>query len=188
MLLTGCGGPAERPSGARATDPAELPPKITMFYASPPQVAARESTLLCYGVEQAASVALDPPVASIAPAVSRCLKILPAKSTEYRLTAKSKDGTSVSQSVQVTVGGARAKILDVRVSALEVSKGSAISICWRAADAISAELHPLPAMDPAANPNQNCMADRPEATKLYILKVKGASGDEDREEIRIKVR
>lgn len=188
MLLTGCGGPAERPSGAPVVNPADLPPKITMFYASPPQVAARESTLLCYGVEQAASVALDPPVASIAPAVSRCLKILPTRSTEYRLTAKSRDGRSTSQSVRVTVGGARAKILDVRVSALEVSKGSAISICWKAADAVSAELQPLPPIDPATDPNQHCMADRPTATKSYILKVKGASGDEDREEIRIKVR
>ncbi|MBX9599361.1 MAG: hypothetical protein K2X35_00095 [Bryobacteraceae bacterium] len=159
-----------------------------MFYASPPQIAARESTLLCYGVEQAASVAMEPAVGSIAPAVSRCLQISPTRSTEYRLTAKSRDGRSVSQSVRVTVGGARARILDVRVSALEVSKGSAISICWKAEEAVSAEVHPLPALDPAANPNRNCVADRPAATKVYVLKVKGASGDEDREEIRIRVR
>jgi hypothetical protein len=77
--------------------------RILNFYASPPAVARGEKGLLCYGVVNAKSVRIEPEVERLAPAISRCFEIAPAKDTEYTLTAADGAGKSVSQSVLVRV-------------------------------------------------------------------------------------
>jgi len=66
--------------------------KIVHFYASPATLRPWEKGLLCYGVLNAAKVALEPRVEEIKPALNRCLEIAPGQTTRYRLTAESKDG------------------------------------------------------------------------------------------------
>ena len=76
--------------------------KITTFYSSP-VIHAGEQTLLCYGVVNAKSVRIEPEVEKLAPSLSRCFNIAPAKTTEYKLTAEDAQGHSVSQSIVVKV-------------------------------------------------------------------------------------
>jgi hypothetical protein len=105
--------------------------RITQFYASPPEAARGEKTLLCYGVENAKAVWLSPPRRELSTALSRCVDVEPTATTTYTLTAEG-DGGTATQDVTVTIGPAKptaAKIIEVRVTALEIKRGEAASIC-----------------------------------------------------------
>jgi hypothetical protein len=76
--------------------------KINQLYA-PASLAKGQTGKLCYGVVNAKTVTLDPPVDEMWPALTRCIEITPKKTTEYTLTAKDASGHSVQQSVVVQV-------------------------------------------------------------------------------------
>jgi hypothetical protein len=77
--------------------------KVLMFYANPPLVRKGERGLLCYGVSNAKTVMIEPPVDGVGPALSRCVEVRPTRDTEYTLTAKDDKGREVSQTVPVKV-------------------------------------------------------------------------------------
>lgn len=82
--------------------------KILGFYASPAVIRGGEKALLCYGVNNAATVAIDPPVGEIAPSLSRCMEVRPSSTTTYNFTASDAHGRQLSQSVQLRVIHSRA--------------------------------------------------------------------------------
>ncbi len=47
-----------------------------------------DHTQLCYGVENAKTVKLDPPVASLKPTYRNCIEIAPTRTTTYTITAE----------------------------------------------------------------------------------------------------
>ena len=77
--------------------------KILQFYTRAREIAPGEKALVCYGVVNAASVRLDPPVELVWPAVSRCFEVAPVRKTKYTLTAEGTDQTSVSASLEIAV-------------------------------------------------------------------------------------
>jgi hypothetical protein len=77
--------------------------KILQFYASSREIAAGGKATLCYGVVNATTVRLDPPVEKVWPALSRCFEVTPAKSTRYTLTAEGAKQTTVSDSIDIAV-------------------------------------------------------------------------------------
>jgi hypothetical protein len=77
--------------------------KILQFYAREREIAPGEKALVCYGVVNAVTVRLDPPVEKVWPAVSRCFRVTPAQSTRYILTAKGRAHETVSQSIEIVV-------------------------------------------------------------------------------------
>ncbi len=77
--------------------------RILNFYASAGAPAAGEPALLCYGVINASSVRMDPPVAGVYPTLSKCVEVRPEKDTRYMLTAKDAAGHSVSASLVLPV-------------------------------------------------------------------------------------
>jgi hypothetical protein len=76
---------------------------ILSFYATPGMIRRGESIQLCYGVSNAKTVALDPPVAEMWPSVSRCINLSPAKTTTYTLTAIDAHGAKKNISLEVKV-------------------------------------------------------------------------------------
>jgi hypothetical protein len=72
--------------------------KINSFYASPGILAPGEKADVCYGVSNAKSLKLDPPVADVYPALTHCIQVSPHKDTEYTLTAFDAAGHSVTES------------------------------------------------------------------------------------------
>lgn len=76
---------------------------ILNFYAAPGALRRGDSFQLCYGVSNAASVKLDPPVGSVWPSLSRCLSVTPKKTTTYTLTAADSAGHTKTASLTVTV-------------------------------------------------------------------------------------
>jgi hypothetical protein len=76
---------------------------ILRLYISPPEVRPGETAHLCYGVSQTKSVTLDPPVAPVWPAFSRCIPVTPDKDTTYTLTADDGAGHTKTSSVSIKV-------------------------------------------------------------------------------------
>ena len=78
--------------------------QIMNFYASPGLIHRGDSAELCYGVANAASVAIDPkPAEGIWPSVGRCVSISPKKTTMYTLTIVDAKGQKKTQSLTIEV-------------------------------------------------------------------------------------
>lgn len=179
----GCGGPETPP---KAAPKAVAAVKITQLYSSTPQVARGEKGLVCYGVENAKSVWMSPPRQELSAALSRCVEVTPEATTTYTLTAEGANGQRVTQDLTVTVGAARARILEVKVSALEVGRGAPVSICYRVANAASVRIEPIHFR--AGSRGEGCTVASPRETTTYVLTVAGAGGDQDQERVTVKVR
>ena len=175
-------GSCSRPAPQSAPKEA-APVRITQFYATLPQLARGEKELLCYGVENAKKVWLSPPRRELSAALSRCVDVDPAETTTYTLTAEGDSGTA-SKDVTVTLGAARAKIIEVRVSALDVKIGNPVSICYKVSNAKSVRIEPR--TTPSAT-SPNCGIDNPKRTTTYTVTAIGASGDQDQERVTVKV-
>jgi len=71
--------------------------RIISFYASPGAIRRGEHASLCYGVNGAKQVRLEPPVEDVWPAQTRCFQVAPREETAYTLTAEDGSGHAVSQ-------------------------------------------------------------------------------------------
>ena len=79
--------------------------KILDFYASSPVLRRGERSLVCYGVNAAKSVRIEPPVEDLHPAISHCLQVSPQKTTTYKLSAEDYAGHVVTASLTIQVRG-----------------------------------------------------------------------------------
>jgi hypothetical protein len=77
--------------------------KILSFYAAPGAIRRGASASLCYGVNGAKTVRLEPAVAEVWPALSRCLQVSPRRETEYKLIAEDAAGHTATESVVLKV-------------------------------------------------------------------------------------
>lgn len=77
--------------------------EILTFYATGTAIRPGESAQLCYGVSNAASVRIDPPVESLPPSYSRCLDVSPRKTTTYTLTAVDARGNTKTATAVIRV-------------------------------------------------------------------------------------
>jgi hypothetical protein len=75
--------------------------KIISFYATPGRIQRGDTVDMCYGVSNAKSVKLDPPVANVWPSVDRCMQVSPKKTTTYTFTAD--DGKGNIKTAQLTI-------------------------------------------------------------------------------------
>jgi hypothetical protein len=78
--------------------------RILQFYATQSLIGRGAATSLCYGVEKAASVRLDPELpVTLDPVAFRCFSVQPSETTQFELTAVDRDGREVSKTVSVLV-------------------------------------------------------------------------------------
>jgi type IV pilus biogenesis protein CpaD/CtpE len=186
-MLTGCSSPKNSdpatPSQAAATaDEA----RITQFYATATQVARGEKTLLCYGVENAGSVWLDPGHRELSAALSRCIEVTPTEDTTYVLSAQSPGGKPVTRELKVATGAARVRLVNVNISALEVKAGDLVSVCYTVENARSVTIEPLKHRG-GADP-KGCATDTPRKSTTYTITANGAGGETDSERVTVRVK
>src|SRR5215831_3714315 len=183
MTLTRCGVPEKKAvAPAAATEGA----RITQLYTTSAQVARGERALVCYGVENATSVWMEPPRQELSAALSRCVEIFPTADTTYKVTAEGPDGKAVTRELKVTVGALRAKIVNVNVSALEVKAGELVSVCYTVEHARAVTIEPLGFR--AGNRDKGCATDQPRKSKEYTISAIGADGDKDQERVTVRVK
>jgi hypothetical protein len=77
--------------------------KIIHFYARDAAITEGQSTLICYGVLNAKSVRIDPPVTDAYPALNRCVEVAPEHDTKYILTSEGNDGQTATAEFSLTV-------------------------------------------------------------------------------------
>lgn len=167
------------PSPPRALPgiPAELNTselKIFNFYVPAAAAVRGEQTLLCYGVLNAASVKLTPPLAEISPSLARCVYITLNKTTELTLTATSKDGLEASRSFVLGTTEPRPEFLFVEMSGRETKAGQPHTICYGVKNASSVKLLPVGQILPPIA--KTCMRWYPAAPMSYRLVAESPGG------------
>lgn len=169
-----------------ADSPKPEPVRITQFYATAPQLPRGEKELLCYGVENAKTVWLTPPRQDLTASATRCVEANPTATTTYTLSAQGATGVPITQEVTVTVGPPRAKIIEVKISSLEIKRGDLLSICYLVENAKSVEIQPI--RYKAGSQAKNCTTLHPVHTVEYVVSAIGADGDKDEERVTVKVK
>lgn len=179
-VLAGCA------EAEKSLPKAPLEPKITQLYAPQPSVPVGEAAKICYGVENAKSVWISPPMKELSAALARCIEVEPKAKTTYTLTVEGTEGKRVSQDITIGIGGARAKLVNVNVSAVQVKSGEKVTVCYTAENARSVTIDP-PGFrgGPGA---KGCATHEPTKTTTYVVAVTGADGDRDQEQVTVKVR
>lgn len=161
------------------------PVRITQFYAAPPNPPKGQRTLVCYGVENATEVRLDPPIERLWPANARCFEYVPSKPLKLTITA-ARGSQQVSQSLEIAPGAPAVKLLEVSINKLKFSPGDEVMVCFKAKNASSAEIAWGKAVE--RNPAFGCISDHPLRTTTYTVTVTGAAGDTDSEKVTAQVK
>lgn len=160
--------------------------KILAFYGTAGEIREGDRELVCYGVQNARAVRMEPPIEALTPALTRCFWADPHGNTQYKLMAEGFDGRQVSESFAVRVKPALPSILFFAASHKAIQRGDAVTICYGVAHADSVELKPIGwELPPIA---RNCARFYPKITRDYTLVAHGTEGLTDRQEFAVGVR
>jgi len=190
--FTGC---SPQPAGEPPRqEPAASPPKIIQFYASSGEVPKGESVLICYGVESAKSVRIEPEVAQLSPSINRCFEVTPEKTTTYTLSAVGTEGETVSESFTVKVGGRVASapasqnsmIRFFATSSAEIGPGQTSTLCYGVTNARSVTVEPF--VQPLKLSDRSCFIVRPAETTTYTLTATARDGHKEQAQITVTVK
>jgi hypothetical protein len=197
LLLAGCGQAPPTPrSSTEVPKQTAGPVKILEFYAGSSEVGRGESVKLCYGVENAASVRIEPLAEQLKPGYHRCIDPVPQRTTTYRLIVEGVNGGTLSESVTVNVTAASqtpAVVADasklftmIFASATEVSSGQPATLCYGAPEASSVTVEPpVQELKPS---KKFCFTVSPARTTTYVLTAESKGGRREAERLTIKVR
>lgn len=190
--LCGCSAPqGTAPQGA-APGPVEQP-RILHFYAYPSAIPRGSAAQICYGVENAAEVRIEPHPGSVPAYANRCIEVSPGRKTEYTLTASGRGGRAVSQRLTLEVTAtarpespppgrepaAAPSIVSFTISPASVAPGGAVTLCYETSEASSVQIEP-PVVD-FPLPARGCFGHAPKASTTYRLTVSGPGGSQSRE-------
>ena len=176
-----CSGPARH---AVVRDTPEGP-RITQYYATKARVPRGETALLCYGVENAANVWMEPPRRQLSAALARCVEVTPQTDTAYKLTAEGAEGSTTTRELTIAVGAPAAHIVNVNVNAVELKVGELAILCYQVENARSVTVDPLKFH--AGGAEHGCVSDRPAHSTTYTVTATGAAGDQDQDQERVTV-
>jgi len=165
--------------------------KILQFYARDAVVTEGEKTVLCYGVSNARSARIDPPVEGVGPALSRCVEIRPKRETRYTLIAEGSNGGIASQSVDVRIATDTASL--PRISSFNIVhcvkdyEGKPVfSLSFAAQNAELVSIDP-PVFQPLHQSVSGQFGVKPEKTTTYTLTATGKSGHVARKQLIVDI-
>lgn len=176
--------PVPQPAEQKA---AEAPVKITQFYASKLSLPLGENALLCYGVENAVALRLEPPIEDVKPSWNRCFEIAPLKTTTFTLTAEDRLANKISQAVTVAVTPQHPQFTDTTINAMQVAPLQFVLFCFKAKGAVAVKGKPGYLLHGGV-PNDDCLVDQPKKTTTYQLTIEGADGTKVSKSITVTVR
>lgn len=159
--------------------------KIEQFYARSAEMIDGERNLVCYGVRNARTVRLEPPVEEVSPALVRCFWIEPRQDTAYQLIAEGFDGSREQAAFVVHVKPAPPEFRFVEVSDRQIPRGEVLTVCYGVEHATGVRLDPLGWKLPASS--KNCVRFYPKGTLTYSLVAAGEGGTLESERFRVRV-
>jgi hypothetical protein len=165
--------------------------KILQFYARDGVLTEGDCTVLCYGVLNARSVRIEPPVEGVGVALNRCVSVAPERDTRYTLTAEGSDGRSVSESFQLPVVADPAtlpKITSFRIAARKKDYlgRPVFLLSYALQNAEEVSIDP-PVFEPLHRTPLGRFYVRPDKTTTYTLIVKGKHGHVARQQLTVEV-
>jgi hypothetical protein len=197
LLLSACSTPAPEPD----QDSHRPPPKITQFYADRSEVGPGERALLCYGVENATEVRIEPPLERLTPSFSRCIEVRPSETTTYTLTAVGERGQNATASLAIRrtsraaspqaaqpappVDAGGPQILEFTARPAQAAGGASVTLCYAVQNATSVRIEPSSVQLGAVQ--RGCFYVTPEQTTTYTLTASGA-GTAATKQITVNVR
>jgi len=148
-------------------------------------------TLLCYGVSNAKSVRIDPPVDGVSPSLTRCVEVRPKGETRYTLTAVGGDGKAVSQSVTVRIGTDTAslpKISSFKIDGTQKDYAgkTVFSVSFGVQNAEEISINP-PVFPTLHGAPSGQFSVKPDKTTTYTLTVKGKNGQTAQKRLTVEV-
>ncbi len=169
--------PPKRPVAFDWVDPSKGL-KIISFYGTPGILDEGETASICFGVQNAKSVRIDPPISELKPTFNRCLEAAPVKDTRYTLTAEDGTGQVVTESFELKVRpdpmrGPKIEYFNVR-STSATRDGTVHLICFATWNADLVAIQP-PAF-PAWKLLQGCFSAIPKEKTEYTLTAHGTMG------------
>ena len=165
--------------------------KILGFYARDGVLTEGEETVLCYSVLNAKSLAIEPAVEGVVPALNHCVSVQPDHDTKYTLTATGKDGKTASAAFTLTVQPDPDNI--PHITAFQVVKHSQdagkhyFTIAFRFQNARKVSIDPpvFSPLEDSAPFGQFIVA--PETSTTYTLTVTGKKGRTDKKKLTVEV-
>lgn len=184
VLMTGC---AEAPKKGADTKAAAPAARILNFYASPSSMEKGGDVLLCYGVEGASWVKVDPPVEDLKPSLSRCFQVKPEATTVYTLSVE-----GASQKAEVTVTPAQPKaekkhLIKFFVAApMEARSGEKVTLCYGVQDTKAVKI--TPSAQEHRPSDKICFTETVTATTAFKLVAIGDGGVMQAKTVEVKVK
>jgi len=167
-------------------------PKILEFAVNPQRITRGDSVSLCFKVENASGVSIEPGIARnrAAPSGERiCLQQQPRATTTYTLTAFSDAGLkSPTRQETVTVDEPKlkhARIIFFDASSQRIKRGDSVRLCYGVADARTTTISPLRREMPSVD--KNCIDHTPRASTTYVLNTTGEDQQTEKRELSVTV-
>jgi hypothetical protein len=165
--------------------------KILQFYAREGNLTEGGKSVICYGVVNAKSVRIEPPVDGVFVALNRCVGVAPDRDTRYTLTAEGTDGRTVSESFLLSVhpdAETLPKITSFRIAGRQLDyRGRtvfSVSFAVKNADTIEIDPPAFPTLHGAPN-GQFYVA--PEKSTTYTLTVTNKRGHKAQQQLTLEV-
>jgi hypothetical protein len=189
VLLAACSKEQAPPPAAGKAKPKHA--KILQLAAGTNQVVKGESLTLCYGVEDAKSVRLDPPEEELGVSRNRCIAVSPKKNTVYTLIAKGEDGEEVREQFPVSVVGAAPSSANAQQTLLirsfdvmQGNPGQPTQLCYQTKGAVSVRINPaVKTLEPAESPR--CFPISIASKTTFLLTASDAAGHIDRMQVTV---
>jgi hypothetical protein len=179
--ILNCGKSSPPAQTGAATGKVAAHVKITQFYSSDKMIPRGMKGNLCYGVENAVKLELNPPVESVWPSAVRCFEVSPHAKTTYTLTAYGGDGSRESKSVDMVIGAPAPRLYDLWVNAIDVRRGQQVKICFKLENVRSVKVS-HGKLQPG-----NCLTDKPSKTTIYKITALGGDDEIDSGTVTVKV-
>ena len=164
--------------------------KIVQFYSREGTMFEGSTTVLCYGVANARSVRMEPPVEGVAVAINNCVEVAPEHDTRYTLTAEGNDGHVVSESFVLKVRpdpDTLPKITSFRIANHQTDAGRHIfSIAFSQQNGDLVDIDP-PVFPTLHGSPYGSFYVSPEKTTTYTLTVTGKKGRQARRQLTVEV-
>ena len=153
--------------------------RILQFYSPSASLMEGDHATICYGVVNAKSVRMEPPVDGVSVSLNRCVAVAPEQDTRYTLIAEGNDGRTVTESFALTVRPdpfTLPSVTSFRIARTFIDRGRRVylvSFEVRNAEEISIEPQAFPTLHRAPNGRFYAMPDKTTTYTLTVVEKKG---------------
>ena len=181
LFCCACSAPPSAPEPTKQEKPQHA--KILQFYGADAEVTKGQPITICYGVEDALTVRMEPAEELLGLSRNRCIAVSPKQNTTYMLIAKGADGLEVRQSLSIRVVAMRQAV--VLIQSFDVSmggNGQPVQLCYRTKGAKALRLDP-PTHPVGPSETLRCFPVAITAPTTFILTATDAAGNVDRMQV-----